>query len=227
LYQDSILYSSRLDSIELAVQSDRCVSHVTVDLDETLAKEIEDAYRTLLKEPECFHSECIQFLTEFFSRENVLSIFYEPEETELEQPSIQRKPQVNLPLFDEVIHIGDPLIDRKSVFVARCAKIDSSEKLDRFMQTILLEPKVNQATHNIMAFRYQRLVKDRYVTDEGYDDDGEKAAGSRLLYLLQLLKIENIVVVVSRHYGGIKLGPDRFKRILDSAKIALEKVRGC
>lgn len=45
---------------------------------------------------------------------------------------------------------------------------------------------------------------------QDYDDDGEAAAGGRLLHLLQMTDARNVCVVVSRWYGGILLGPSRF-----------------
>lgn len=41
------------------------------------------------------------------------------------------------------------------------------------------------------------------------DDDGEAAAGGRIAHLMQLMEVVNVLVVVSRWYGGVKLGPDR------------------
>ena len=32
-----------------------------------------------------------------------------------------------------------------------------------------------------------------------------------MLHLLDILNVENVLVVVSRWFGGIQLGPDRFK----------------
>ena len=58
---------------------------------------------------------------------------------------------------------------------------------------------------------------------QDYDDDGEDAAGGRLLHLLQILDVRNTVVVVSRWYGGIKLGPARFSHINNAARLLLEK----
>lgn len=53
------------------------------------------------------------------------------------------------------------------------------------------------------------------------DDDGETAAGGRLAHLLTLLEVENVLVVVTRWYGGVLLGPDRFKHINRVARDAL------
>lgn len=58
--------------------------------------------------------------------------------------------------------------------------------------TLKKERKIAEATHNILAWRFGPY--------QDYDDDGEKAAGSRLLHLLELLNLNNVVVVVSRWY---------------------------
>ena len=55
------------------------------------------------------------------------------------------------------------------------------------------------------------------------DDDGESAAGGRLLQLLQNTSVENVLVVVSRWYGGVKLGPARFTHINNAARDLLVK----
>ena len=65
-----------------------------------------------------------------------------------------------------------------------------------------------------------------YMLAQDYDDDGEDAAGGRLLHLLQILDVKNTVVVVSRWYGGVKLGPARFTHINNAARLLLEKC-GC
>ena len=57
-------------------------------------------------------------------------------------------------------------------------------------------------------------------TYQDYDDDGESAAGGRLLHLLQLMDVWNVVVVVTRWYGGVHLGPDRFRLINAAAREA-------
>ncbi|CAK5278336.1 unnamed protein product [Mycena citricolor] len=54
------------------------------------------------------------------------------------------------------------------------------------------------------------------------DDDGETAAGGRLAHLLHILEVDNVLVVVTRYFGGIHLGPDRFKHINQAARNALE-----
>ncbi len=58
---------------------------------------------------------------------------------------------------------------------------------------------------------------------EDCDDDGESAAGGRLLHLLAVSGVDSAVVVVSRWYGGVQLGPDRFRHINNAARNALVK----
>lgn len=60
------------------------------------------------------------------------------------------------------------------------------------------------------------------VLAQDYDDDGEAAAGGRLLHLLQLTDCRNVCVVVSRWYGGILLGPSRFQWINNTARQLLD-----
>lgn len=55
------------------------------------------------------------------------------------------------------------------------------------------------------------------------DDDGESAAGGRLLHLLQIVDASNVMVVVSRWFGGVHLGPARFTHINNAARILLEQ----
>jgi len=53
-------------------------------------------------------------------------------------------------------------------------------------------------------------------------DDGENAAGSKLAYLLELRKEGGVLVVVTRWYGGVPLGPKRFHHIVNCARELLE-----
>uniref|UniRef100_A0A1I7XVB7 RWD domain-containing protein n=1 Tax=Heterorhabditis bacteriophora TaxID=37862 RepID=A0A1I7XVB7_HETBA len=52
-----------------------------------------------------------------------------------------------------------------------------------------------------------------YPRQHDCEDDGETGASSRMLELLNKMGAENVMVVVTRWYGGIHLGPDRFRII--------------
>jgi hypothetical protein len=117
------------------------------------------------------------------------------------------------------IYHGEAIIDRKSVFVAHLAQVHSVEDVKAVRATLLSDRKIARATHNIMAYR---IILNNGVVLQDCDDDGETQAGSRLLHLLQIVDAQNVVVVVSRWYGGIQLGPDRFKHINNAARSLLE-----
>ncbi len=57
---------------------------------------------------------------------------------------------------------------------------------------------------------------------ERRDDDGESGAGDQVLSLLRRHHIVNVIVVVTRWYGGIHLGADRFKMVNQAAKQVLQ-----
>ena len=57
------------------------------------------------------------------------------------------------------------------------------------------------------------------------DDDGEDAAGGRLAMLLDVRDEDGVMVVVSRWYGGVKLGPRRFAMIANVARELLDHVK--
>lgn len=82
------------------------------------------------------------------------------------------------------------------------------------------DKKAAKATHNITAWRI-RGESDTAFQD--CNDDGETAAGGRILHLMQLMDVWDVMIVVTRWYGGVKLGPDRFRIINSAARDALVK----
>lgn len=59
---------------------------------------------------------------------------------------------------------------------------------------LLLNKKITQAKHNILAYRVQNGKR----IDLSYDEDGEHQSGTRLTYLLEKLNVLNVAVVVTR-----------------------------
>jgi ubiquitin-protein ligase len=118
--------------------------------------------------------------------------------------------------------ISEPVTEKKSVFIGRCARVADKPEATSFLTDLLsTNKKVAAATHNITAWRIQNARMG--VTIQDCDDDGERAAGGRLLHLMQLMDVWNVVVVVTRWYGGVKLGLDRFRLINEAAREALVK----
>ena len=118
----------------------------------------------------------------------------------------------------EIFH-GESIVDRRSVFQAHLCRVTSVDEVGRMLDTLKQNKKIAQATHNILAYRFQPPHKSVWVQD--CDDDREHGAGGRLLHLLQFSGAEGVAVVVTRWYGGIQLGPDRFKHINNVARTLL------
>jgi len=87
---------------------------------------------------------------------------------------------------------------KKSHFICRIFNVDNSIEAKKVIQKVKNE--YYDATHNCSA----------YITidSEGYDDDGEPSgtAGKPMLNILKKNDLKNIVAIVTRYFGGIKLG---------------------
>lgn len=112
------------------------------------------------------------------------------------------------------------LIDRKSVFQAHCCIVSSSEMVKQAVEQLIMNnSKIQRATHNMFAYRFSTLQKDgREILVHDNEDDGEDGAGSRLAQLLESRKEDGVLVLVSRWYGGVHLGPKRFAHIVNVAR---------
>jgi hypothetical protein len=112
--------------------------------------------------------------------------------------------------------VSAPFVESKSIFVARCVLVFSTSQAESFLAHLLASDKrVRTATHNITAWR---IRGPNGTSFQDCDDDGETAAGGRLLHLMQLMDLWNVMVVVTRWYGGQKLGPRRFALINQAAR---------
>jgi hypothetical protein len=97
-----------------------------------------------------------------------------------------------------VYHSSNPLVDKKSVFIAHCAHVSSCQEIDMVESYLKSDKKISKATHNITAYRFWDLASQK--VREEYNDDGESMAGKRLLHLLQSADCLNVYVMVSRWY---------------------------
>ncbi|ROV92704.1 hypothetical protein VSDG_06596 [Cytospora chrysosperma] len=117
--------------------------------------------------------------------------------------------------------LSDPSVELRSTFLARCAAVTSPEQAAGYVRHLLAtDRRARGATHNITAWRIRGPGGASY---QDCDDDGEAAAGGRLLHLMQLMDLWDAMVVVTRWYGGQKLGPRRFALINAVARDAFVK----
>jgi putative IMPACT (imprinted ancient) family translation regulator len=86
------------------------------------------------------------------------------------------------------------------------------------MKDLLKQEYFRKATHNTYAYR---IVQENGSIVESRSDDGEAGAGNCILRELQREELVNIIVVVTRYFGGVQLHADRFKNVIEATKIFL------
>lgn len=93
------------------------------------------------------------------------------------------------------------IIIQKSRFIGYVERVKSAEEAQQFVQKI--KKKHHDATHNCSAY----LIGDHDEIQKA-NDDGEPSgtAGIPMLDVLKKLQLKNTAVVVTRYFGGIKLG---------------------
>lgn len=112
---------------------------------------------------------------------------------------------------------AEQVIDR-SRFIAHIARAFSKEEADAFIAGIRAQYK--DATHNVPAFIVGEKSELKWTSDDG---EPQGTSGPPMLQMLEREGITNIVCVVTRYFGGIKLGTGGLVRAYtSSAKLALE-----
>lgn len=107
-----------------------------------------------------------------------------------------------------------------STFVARAITITSPAQARTALQGLFLNNKdLSEASHNITAWR----VMDGHGIKEDSDDDGETGGGRHILGILQSGNVVGVLVVVTRWYGGVMLGPDRWRIMNQVSQDALSQ----
>lgn len=93
------------------------------------------------------------------------------------------------------------IVIEKSRFIAHITRVESEEQAIKFIQSI--KKKYWNATHNCSAY----LIGENDQIQKA-NDDGEPSgtAGVPILEVLKKKKLKDTVVVVTRYFGGIKLG---------------------
>lgn len=111
------------------------------------------------------------------------------------------------------------LVEKKSRFIANIFYIRNEKEAE---ERIIEIKKANRdARHNVYAYRLDSGI-------EKYSDDGEPSgtAGVPILDILRGEKLFNVLIVVTRYFGGILLGTGGLVRAYSgAAKLALENTK--
>lgn len=107
---------------------------------------------------------------------------------------------------DSIEHTTEVL---KSQFICALARCQSAEECKQFIASV--REKYPDASHHCVAFVYDRPENSQSY---GFSDDGEPSgtAGRPMLAVLQGAEIGEICAVVTRYFGGTKLGTGGLQR---------------
>lgn len=94
------------------------------------------------------------------------------------------------------------IVEKKSKFIANLIYIETVEEAEDVIKKT--KKKYFDAKHNCIAYR---VVEDNQIIERS-SDDGEPSgtAGAPMLTILQKNDLANVVVIVTRYFGGILLG---------------------
>jgi putative IMPACT (imprinted ancient) family translation regulator len=113
-----------------------------------------------------------------------------------------------------MIVLEDILRDRGSRYAAALGVVRNRAEIDAFLTALRSRRRFAKATHHSWA---------AVLSDGGplKGDDGEAGAGAVILKMLEREGLADHIVTVSRWYGGVHLGGDRFAHIVTSTRAAL------
>ena len=120
----------------------------------------------------------------------------------------------------EWLQLEKVIRDRGSKYSITAGKVTNNDELKAFLKRVKAHKKYAKATHNSYA---ARVMRGSQIFDVK-NDDGETGAGMVILRQLRKEYAVNLVVVVTRWYGGVKLHADRFKHVQDGTRLILQEI---
>ena len=118
---------------------------------------------------------------------------------------------MSLTAFDKIIS------DRGSRYAVSGGAVAGRAGAEAFLAELKRAKKFAKATHNTWACVF---------SDAGpaKGDDGEAGAGAVILKMLERAGLVDHIIVVTRWYGGVHLGGDRFVHVVTCTRAYLEAV---
>ncbi|MEX0304976.1 MAG: YigZ family protein [Leisingera sp.] len=114
--------------------------------------------------------------------------------------------------------LGVILTDRGSKYAVTGAKVTSRDGIDAVLAELKTDRSYAKATHNTWAAMLP--------TGGLKADDGESGAGMVILRMMEREGLKDHVIIVTRWYGGKKLGGDRFRRVQDAVRAYFDHLDG-
>ncbi|KIY66926.1 ribosomal protein S5 domain 2-like protein [Cylindrobasidium torrendii FP15055 ss-10] len=115
------------------------------------------------------------------------------------------------------IYPSTKITAKRSRFMAHATFLPQSALLPGFIDHMTAQHELKRATHCMYAYRA--------AAETGQNDGGESGAGNFLAYIVEQSKLPNVAIVVSRWYGGVPLGGERWRRIGEVAWEAVNAMK--
>lgn len=117
-------------------------------------------------------------------------------------------------MSDGLVQLGVVLTDRGSKYAVSGAAVRSRQDVNKVLDQLKSDRSYAKATHNTWA---------AILPTGGLKaDDGEAGAGMVILRMMEREGMADHVIIVTRWYGGKKLGGDRFRRVQDAVRAYFE-----
>ena len=112
-------------------------------------------------------------------------------------------------------NVSAQVVEKKSKFIANMFYIESMEEADRIIKET--KKKYHDARHNCFAYILETGEYEGLLVK--YNDDGEPSgtAGAPMLNILANEGLSNVLVIVTRYFGGILLGTGGLVRAYSEA----------
>ena len=123
-----------------------------------------------------------------------------------------------MPYGSAMIVLEDILRDRGSRYAAAVGQVADKAGIDRFLADLRRRRKFDKATHHSWAVVLSRGGPLK-------NDEGETGAAAVILKMIEREGLLDHVVVVTRWYGGVHLGGDRFAHVVTCTRAALQALR--
>lgn len=113
----------------------------------------------------------------------------------------------------DLLVLRDVARDRGSRYAVAGAPASTRAEAEAAVAELRRDRKFAKATHNSWAV----LLEAGDRRDPVKQDDGEAGAGMVILRVLDGAGVTNHVIIVTRWYGGVQLGGDRFRHVATAA----------
>ena len=110
-------------------------------------------------------------------------------------------------------NVSAEIVEKKSKFIANIFYVENTDEAEKYIKQI--KKKYYDAKHHCFAFS---IIEENGITQKS-SDDGEPSgtAGAPILNIIKSNNLQNVVIIVTRYFGGILLGTGGLTRAYSEA----------